>query len=243
MPLQSTYGAASIRGFGRVKRPGDPYFPNVTLLLHCEGADFGTSFTDSSPVGGTLVASGAAFTLAVAKKFDAAGFRNRADANGLLFSNAGRFAFGTGNFTVECWYYYDPVQLPSVQGAFLATNPSRAFSAQFGTSIANLAFYGAAGPTDTTGWAHGMVSGWYHLAWVRNGNTRTIYVNGVSIGSAADLSGVDFSASAGSAVLGINVASLGNPCISGYMDEMRVTNGAARYTANFTPPSAAFPGS
>ena len=36
---------------------GDPYFANVSLLLHCDGSDASTTFTDSSSNGHTVTAS------------------------------------------------------------------------------------------------------------------------------------------------------------------------------------------
>jgi hypothetical protein len=75
---------------------------------------------------------------------------------------------------------------------------------------------------------------WIHLAVVRSSGTFALYVDGSSIGtysSAAELVdgmariGADFQAGQG---------------MLGYMDELRVTKGVARYTGNFTPAASAF---
>lgn len=75
---------------------------------------------------------------------------------------------------------------------------------------------------------------WQHIAIVRSGNTWTVYVNGVSAGSGTNSSSFDCTVSGiGGSVSGINY-------FNGYVDELRITRGVARYTANFTPPSQAF---
>jgi len=78
---------------------------------------------------------------------------------------------------------------------------------------------------------------WSYVAWVFDGTNINIYLNGTSILSTA--------------VTNANVASdlyigcynIGTPqdYYIGYIDDMRITKGYARYTANFTPPTAAFP--
>ena len=80
---------------------------------------------------------------------------------------------------------------------------------------------------------------WYHYALVRNGSTITMYRNGTSTGS------VTLSGSIGSSTgtKGIGAASNGNfPMPESYIQDFRITNGLARYTANFTPPTVEFEG-
>ncbi len=77
---------------------------------------------------------------------------------------------------------------------------------------------------------------WYHFACVRNGSTTTMYINGSSIGSGT-------SVNAASTTAPITVGySLGfnGYALNGYIDDLRITKGVARYTANFTPPTQAF---
>jgi hypothetical protein len=76
---------------------------------------------------------------------------------------------------------------------------------------------------------------WYYFACVRNGATTTMYINGVSIGSGTS---INCAQTNGSIVVGY-VASQGI-YLNGYIDDLRITKGFARYTANFTPPTAAF---
>ena len=78
---------------------------------------------------------------------------------------------------------------------------------------------------------------WTHLALVKNGSTATIYVNGVSAGT--DTVG---SLTNSTAPLTLGATSSGGQPFNGYIQDARFTNGLARYTANFTPPTAEFDG-
>jgi hypothetical protein len=77
---------------------------------------------------------------------------------------------------------------------------------------------------------------WTHIAFVRSGTTLTCFLNGVSVGTTTTASSIG-SASAGSY---IGSSQSGNYWF-GYIDDLRVTKGYARYTSNFTPPTAALP--
>ena len=78
---------------------------------------------------------------------------------------------------------------------------------------------------------HGISVGyWYHLAYIRNGNTLYFYVNGVSIGSVA------FSGNVGTGSSGYIGCETGQGAfLNGIISNVRVVNGTAVYTGNFTP--------
>ena len=74
-----------------------------------------------------------------------------------------------------------------------------------------------------------------HLALVRNGSTLTLYVNGVSEATSTQTAAVVGTANRW--WIGTAGDSIAGSYFNGYVDDLRVTNGIARYTANFTPPT------
>jgi hypothetical protein len=148
----------------------------------------------------------------------------------------------TGAFTIEFWV--NPSALSSDQHVIHAYNnssPNPGWAFGFGSGgVANtsLAFYdGGSWRTVSTGFSTGT---WYHIAVSSQGssNTGRLFLNGVQQGSAFSVS----SSIANSATpIAIGAQYTGSFPFNGYIDDLRITNGYARYTANFTPPTAAFP--
>jgi len=79
------------------------------------------------------------------------------------------------------------------------------------------------------------INTWYHVAFVRNGNDWGLYLNGTAE-STRTVSGSIISSSLGS--LEVGRQHQGNYFVDGYMDDLRITKGLARYTSNFTPPTS-----
>jgi hypothetical protein len=78
-----------------------------------------------------------------------------------------------------------------------------------------------------------VVNTWQHLAVVRNGNVYTLYVDGVSRETTTNANIVD----TGTDPLLLGFKSGQTYPAVGYFQDIRVTKGLARYTANFTPPT------
>jgi hypothetical protein len=86
--------------------------------------------------------------------------------------------------------------------------------------------------------SYNFLNTWTHVAWVKSGSTNTFYINGVSATSGTLGT---YNNSSDVLVIGYNLD--GAPAswyFDGYIDEFRITKGAARYTSNFTAPTAAF---
>lgn len=141
---------------------------------------------------------------------------------------------GTGNFTIECWLYLSATGTArgivgkgtSTTGWLLSTNTSNAVVFTYGTSTIT-----------STGTLSGTT--WYHIAVVREGtgtNQTKIYIGGTNDGTGTV--STDFTQT-NAAYVGANRTG-GDP-MNGYIDDLRITKGVARYTATFTPPTAAFP--
>jgi hypothetical protein len=145
-------------------------------------------------------------------------------------SNIG--AWGTGNFTVEGWYYltaqaqYDNLFDFRTSGntshldIYFDDDPLRIHVFFGGTDRINA---NAATPTNE----------WVHIAVVRNGSTTTLYQNGTSLGTSTTVT--TFTEGA----LRIGNRYFGDYYMQGYVDEFRVSK-MARYTSNFTAPTKAF---
>ena len=79
---------------------------------------------------------------------------------------------------------------------------------------------------------------WTHVAVVRANGVYTLYVNGLSAGTWANSDAVVPPANRPY----IGAVNDGSQVFNGYIDDFRITKGAARYITNFTPPPARMPG-
>jgi hypothetical protein len=168
-------------------------------------------------------------------------YSNYFDGSGdlLTFTATSTFAFGTGNFTVECWVY--PMAYGgSVVGAqlFGTTNGSATgYSINLGQDINSFRIISNA----SGGWADNLTVAagggpslgvWTHIAVVRSGANLTIYKNGVSVATTASAAAWSFSGTNG--VVGRFNDGTYTRDLTGYISNLRVVN-SALYSTTFTP--------
>jgi hypothetical protein len=162
------------------------------------------------------------------------------DGNGdyLTAPNNDGFAFGTGDFTVEGWLYTN--SLSSEQAIFdtlqLGGVSTRTTSIILViATTGSLRFYTNSAYSSSTSNSV-SINTWHHFAMVRSSGTINIYIDGVSGLSVANT----INLSNPGCVIG-RYADAADGYMNGYIDDLRITKGIARYTSNFTPPTAALP--
>lgn len=144
-----------------------------------------------------------------------------------------------GDITLEAWIYPSSLngsssQVYGIIGSSASTADGKTFLYVYGNGKFGI---GINGSNELAGSAGNIVSGsWQHIAAVRSGSTTTLYVNGSSVAS-----GTTGVWSSGSNPIYVGYAPSSNLVFNGYIDDLRITKGVARYTSNFTVPSAAFP--
>ena len=144
------------------------------------------------------------------------------------------FQFGTGDFTVECWIY--PTTLNSSTDYHIADFRDSNDTGSFRTGIngTTIPFVANSAGGILNGSYTFTTNTWYHFAVTRRSGTLTIWINGTSAGS--NTTTTNFTGS--KITIGSAVNNAGP--YFGYIDDLRITTGYARYTSNFTPPTAAF---
>jgi hypothetical protein len=143
--------------------------------------------------------------------------------------------FGTGDFTLEGWIY--PTTSSSVRVLWSAFSDSGDNGWSFElTSSDKLTFY-AEGAYRVTSTSSVSANTWTHIAVSRSGSSLKLFINGTTDGTATNSTDI----SGSTAKLTIAATPSGTVPFTGYIDELRITKGYARYTATFTPPTAPFP--
>jgi hypothetical protein len=170
-------------------------------------------------------------------------FNGLSDA--LIMASQPAITFGTGDFTVEGWVYFAGapastfhslystlVQLasPGDHGVLIRASTTKLIAILQADNATTLTL------TSTNNVTTGQ---WYHFALTRSGTTARLFLDGTL--EASGTSSVNFYETA-QALGRVYATSTGTTqYLNGYLDDVRVTKGVARYTANFTPPAAAFP--
>lgn len=224
---------------------GDPYYSKVSLLLHGDGANGSTTITDNSPSPKTVTAFGSAQISTAQSKFGGASIAFDGSGDNLNASASTDFALGTSAFTVELWAYR-LTGAPSNATFLQLSNGTDTLSPIFGfASGSSLQIY-----ISSTGSSWDIASGqslgtvqvntWVHYALTRDGSTFRAFENGVVQSTWTSTASIYQAANAVCVGLAQNSAI---EFYKGYIDDLRITKGVARYTSNFTPSSAPFPDS
>lgn len=220
---------------------GDPYFANVVALLHGNGTNGSTTITDSSTSAKTWTATNGAAISTAQSKFGGASILLDGTNDYLTSATHADWAFGTGDFTLEGWFRF--TAHTSTAALFSNyTSSTTGFWLRYSSSNVSLQFgYGDTGLADTGASSFNPTNGvWYHIAWSRSGSTNRLFVDGTQIGG--DINNAQNYASTAALYIG-RLGALDAQYFNGYMDDLRITKGTARYTTGFTPPTAAFPDS
>lgn len=149
-------------------------------------------------------------------------------------------AFGTGAFTIEFWFYANsnsgtqqlfdtrPVGGTSTSQYMVITYLSG--SLNYSTAQQNPAIAGGAVGAE----------GWNYVALARSGTSTRLFINGAQVGSTYTDS-QNYLIGINRPIIGADGSNPANSNFNGYIQDLRITRGIARYTANFTPPTAPLP--
>jgi hypothetical protein len=216
---------------------GDASFTSVSLLLHMDGSNASTTFVDSSLNNLAVTANGNAQISTAQSKFG--GASGLFDGNGdyLFVAANALFDVLSGDSTVEFWFKHNNPS-DTLGSSIICVGQSSGYwqiiirsgqillnSSPNGSTFNN---YSANQTLDT---------GWHYFAWTKQATTHRLFYDGVLLSATGT---APTSTSSNALYIGANYNG-GTSSFNGYIDDLRITKGVARYTANFTPPIAAFP--
>jgi len=201
---------------------------NTVLLVHCND----TGMTDSSSF--SHATNEIAGRSSVQSKYG--GFSAEADGSTTAFrvtSNDASFAFGTGEFTLECWVYWTAVGTDKCIMVNRESNASTAWYFGIDNNRHLHLAHGSAVILQSGVDFQTYLNTWTHVAVARDGNTGRIYINGVQKAS-SDFSSINFTQTNRPKIGGGDTQ--GASLFTGYFDEVRISN-TCRYPSGttFTP--------
>jgi hypothetical protein len=222
----------SVGGGGIVIDGGDPYYSAVSLMLSMDGTNGSTTFTDSSLNALTVTRTGTPAISTAQSKYGGSSVAFSGSTDRLGVASNALFAFGTGDFTVEFWVYFNSISTSFVQ--LYDTYVTGGFSFYWSGSASTLIISNRSTNQIVQAWSP-SANTWYHLAVSRSGTSLRLFINGTVLGSTtASTSYVQ-----GALQIG-GTADNTSYSLNGYIDDLRISR-FARYVSNFTPPTAALP--
>ena len=221
---------------GSEKTPVDPQFGSVSLLLHGDGANGSTTITDSSPTPKTVTAVGNAQISTAQSKFGGASIAFDGSNSQVSIGSSSQFGFGLADFTIEM-FAYSTASGVQVLFDMRGVGTAEAVPTVYlnGTTLS----YFVNNADRITASSAFVANTWQHIAVSRVSGATRLFVNGIQVGSTFSDNTAYLNAPPVRIGSYFNIPT--SLTLNGYIDDFRITKGVARYTANFTPPTAAFP--
>ena len=223
---------AAVTSFDAPTTPQDPHASGVLLACRYGEESYGSAAGhELTTIDGMIVRASGPTGFNGAMEFDGT-------SDYITAPNSSDFDFGTKDFTIDAFIYLDNLSetpqyfvthFEDVNNRWVllwsSTDGIRFFNNDGGSQT--LVDQGS-----TSGW---VASTWYHLALVRSNSTVTIYRNGTSIGSGTLSGNIDHTGT-----LYIGQRGTTEDYLNGRLANLRISNGIARWTSNFTPPTGPY---
>ena len=224
-----------IKTFGSTA--GDDQFGKVTAMFNFDGSDGDTtgSGLDASNKNLTVSYSSGDQLSNTQTKFGATSLYV---ADNVTISSSDGFNMGTGDFTIEAWYYFTSFSnsfghYDQWNGSSTGSGNVQMWNSTSAQGKIKWYYDGSSNFTSSTTMSTGQ---WYHVAYVRESGTLKIYFNG-TVDSTTQSYSSQFGKT-GTLYFGDQHAG-GGGAPQYYIDDLRITKGLARYTSNFTAPTTA----
>ena len=205
------------------------------LLLH-----FNSNFADASDTPHIPVQNGDVTTSTAQKKFGTASAIFDGTGDYISIPDSADFFFDTGDFCIDFWVRFTAVTNCAFWTQYVDADNHISLYRDAGDMV----FIAKAATVDQAQYSFTWTPStntWYHVSATRNGTSFKIFIDGVSqtltTGTAISTNSIP-NLAVNPQIAGTQLAAAG---LNGYIDEFRITKGAARYTANFTPPTAESP--
>jgi hypothetical protein len=216
-------------------RVPDPHIRLVSLLCHFDGANGSMTITDSGPNGFVLAGSGSPSPSISTSQSVFSGSSCLFSGGRLASPNNPLLRFSGADFTVEFRLRLNSlIHEMEVFGQFGPDGTGPGWTVYVNPDFLNF-YYDHIGPVVVP---PPSVGAWTSYAITRSGSTVRMFVDGVLKSSSAafppslaDTTTVDF-----------RIGGRSTPSLDGYLDELRITKGLARYTASYAPAVRPFPG-
>lgn len=207
---------------------------STILLSHFNGdvLDYSRSRLNLILNGGAKIAN--------LSRFGGGSLITSASSDFISIANNSNLGLGIDNFTIEMWAYKSAA-IANYNAIFelgTGANPYQNGLMLRLQATGTDPLYIANSPYNWSPTSNFPLNQWNHIALVRNGNIFNLYINGRSV-----ISPITNTANLGSSSLmyiGNSVHSGGTQAFNGYIDELRITKGIARYVSNFDPPTSQF---
>lgn len=214
---------------------------NTVLMLHFNGDDGSTNFIDSSFINHSLTAYDNAQIDTAQSKFGGASGLFDGDSDYLYLADSDDWNFGSGDFTIDSWVRFNTIKNTTFLSQYENAS-NRSYLQYYNTDSKLYIIFRSAGVyigRYSCSWTP-STNTWYHLAFIRNGSTALISINGV-FQTLTEINAFN-SGDVGNLSSALFIGQNGFPdeYLDGWFDEFRISKGIARWTSNFTPSTSEY---
>ena len=224
---------------------GDVYYPQTSLLMHFNGTNGSTTMTDNSKNNTTVTSNNGAAISTVQNKFGGSSVLFDGTNDYLSITDTDSLRLGSTAYTIEAWIYLNSLPNPGPWSIFQQNQHIGAgnflelivyFSGGSYYLEANL-YNSSVYKYSVNRTVTNLLNVWHHVALIWTGTTVYVSFDGV-LSAGVSYSGND-APSTPTSYIGIYYAAT-SYYFNGYIDELRITKGIARYTSNFTSSTTQF---